>query len=360
MGLTMSKGVGKREGRQPGVLALVVTAGGLVLAPLACGKPAPTVEAGALLVRVTVPPGGAKPEQLHLWTYDEGGLIFGDVRIPASGSLPAAQSDGTLGTVLVQPGTIRGALRLHVRAIAGGVRVLDGMASATAAQLRSGNLALSLSVEVPEDADGDDVPDSIDDCVGQANPAQGGCAPEGDAGPGATGGAGGESPATGGAGANGSAGRAGTGGSGSGGNAGGAGGARTGGAGTGAATGGWNWNLGGAAGGWTWNTGGARTGGMGTGGMGTGGARTGGMGTGGGRTGGMGTGGAPKALGVTCGTMPECASGFCVDGVCCESSCTTECRNCATGRCLEVRRADDAPQCMGNMTCNNSAKCVGD
>lgn len=336
-------------------LGLVAVAGlgaALSVGPGACGSPSTTVEAGALLLRVTVPPGGGnKPEHLQLWTYDGGGLIFSAVRVPQSGTLPAPASDGSLGTILLQPGTIRGNLRLHVRAFTGGARILDGVADVTAAVLRDGKLDLALSAATPADADGDDVPDAIDDCPARANPTQGGC--EADAGvtidgAGVDGGAGaGAGGATGNAGSTGNGGSAGRPGSG-GASTGGAAGAGTGGVGTGGS-----------------GSGGVGTGGMGaggarTGGMGTGGARTGGMGTGGARTGGMGTGGAPKVLGVTCASMNECASGFCVDGVCCESTCATPCRTCATGRCLEIRRADDVPECTGAVTCNNSARCAAD
>jgi hypothetical protein len=332
---------------RPRSLAWIVLLGlglGLAIGPGACGTDPTVVEGGALLLRITVPPGGgSRPEHLQLWTYDDGGLIFDAVRVPQAGALPAAAADGTLGTVLVQPGPIRGNLRLHVRALAGGARILDGVAVATAAVMRVGKLDLALTAALPNDDDGDDVPDAIDDCPARANPVQGGCGVAGDAGTdgAATGGAAGTS-------AGGAGGGAGT--TGSGGSAGaGSGGANTGGMGTGGAR---VSDTGGSS------TGGMRTGGVGTGGMGSGGSRTGGSGSGGSRTGGMGTGGAPKVLGVTCANMSECASGFCVDGVCCESTCDTPCRTCALlGRCLEVRRADDVPQCAGAMTCNNAARC---
>ncbi len=48
-----------------------------------------------------------------------------------------------------------------------------------------------------------------------------------------------------------------------------------------------------------------------------------------------------KASGTTCGSGKECASGFCVDGVCCASTCTGQCESCneagTEGACVPVR-----------------------
>lgn len=157
-------------------------------------------------------------------------------------------------------------------------------------------------------------------------------APEGSGGGGpAVGGAGGSRPATGGAGGM----AAGTGG---------AAGASTGGT---PATGG------------TPGTGGTATGGTpGTGGV---------IGTGGApppATGGT-TGGQKSSNGTSCNTATECASGHCVDGVCCESDCTGACTSCAmpgsTGLCRPAAGGLPDPRgiCadMGAATCGTTGLC---
>ena len=65
-----------------------------------------------------------------------------------------------------------------------------------------------------------------------------------------------------------------------------------------------------------------------------------------------------KAQGELCGAGSECQSGFCVDGVCCATACTEACRTCATGTCIDVKRKEDAPECVAPMTCNATARCV--
>jgi hypothetical protein len=66
----------------------------------------------------------------------------------------------------------------------------------------------------------------------------------------------------------------------------------------------------------------------------------------------------PKAQGKPCGAADECTSGFCKDGICCNSACTDACNSCATGKCTEVKSAPDDPECIAPMTCNNKGKCV--
>ncbi len=60
-----------------------------------------------------------------------------------------------------------------------------------------------------------------------------------------------------------------------------------------------------------------------------------------------GDGGARKTNGTACGCDADCTSGFCVDGVCCNSACTETCKSCNTpsapGVCsfvAERRRAE--------------------
>ncbi|HEY8922952.1 MAG TPA: hypothetical protein VIU64_01155, partial [Polyangia bacterium] len=65
-----------------------------------------------------------------------------------------------------------------------------------------------------------------------------------------------------------------------------------------------------------------------------------------------------KANGQPCSGATQCVSGFCADGVCCNTACGDACQSCTTGTCLAVKRADDAPQCTGTKTCNPKGECV--
>ena len=68
----------------------------------------------------------------------------------------------------------------------------------------------------------------------------------------------------------------------------------------------------------------------------------------------------PAPLGTTCGADPECASGQCTDGVCCESECLGICRKCKpTGRCENLpagtEEAGDCPD--ASETCGPDGGC---
>ncbi|MCG5053594.1 MAG: hypothetical protein KA712_11590 [Myxococcales bacterium] len=78
-----------------------------------------------------------------------------------------------------------------------------------------------------------------------------------------------------------------------------------------------------------------------------------------------------KPLGGTCKNGGECASGQCVDEVCCESACTGTCQYCAfptsRGKCTEVPAGSDDPRdvckakdpntCKENGRCNGNGAC---
>ncbi|HRI70403.1 MAG TPA: hypothetical protein PK156_39495, partial [Polyangium sp.] len=72
-----------------------------------------------------------------------------------------------------------------------------------------------------------------------------------------------------------------------------------------------------------------------------------------------------KDNGQACVANTECLSAFCVDGVCCNSTCTTTCRACnitgSLGTCSNVPLGvDDSPTCVGASSCNGSGLCKKD
>ena len=74
---------------------------------------------------------------------------------------------------------------------------------------------------------------------------------------------------------------------------------------------------------------------------------------------------APTANGTACNTATECASGHCVDGVCCESDCSGACTSCGTASALGLCRPapaglpDPRGICtdMGAATCGTNGLC---
>ena len=72
-------------------------------------------------------------------------------------------------------------------------------------------------------------------------------------------------------------------------------------------------------------------------------------------------------MGAACTRATDCASGFCVDGFCCNSACGGTCENCglpnARGRCTAVGAGAVDPRgvCkdMGSTSCGNNGRCNG-
>jgi PA14 domain len=80
--------------------------------------------------------------------------------------------------------------------------------------------------------------------------------------------------------------------------------------------------------------------------------------------------GALLAIGATCAAAPDCDSGFCVDGVCCQDACAGLCVSCALpgkrGTCSPQAMASDPdndcedqgmPSCGQNGMCDGAGKC---
>jgi MYXO-CTERM domain-containing protein len=64
------------------------------------------------------------------------------------------------------------------------------------------------------------------------------------------------------------------------------------------------------------------------------------------------------AGGVACTAALDCQSRFCVDGVCCESSCEGSCLRCgASGKCEKVLAAADPGTCAGTLACDAQGAC---
>ncbi|MEZ4314092.1 MAG: hypothetical protein R3F14_39230, partial [Polyangiaceae bacterium] len=70
--------------------------------------------------------------------------------------------------------------------------------------------------------------------------------------------------------------------------------------------------------------------------------------------------------GTTCAQDTECSSGFCVDGVCCNTVCNALCQACtaakkgsgSNGTCGSIASgADPDDECVGSQTCNGSGGC---
>lgn len=69
------------------------------------------------------------------------------------------------------------------------------------------------------------------------------------------------------------------------------------------------------------------------------------------------------ANGSPCSSSGECMSGFCVDGVCCNTGCNGLCQTCSVagsvGTCSNIPSGQDpANECAGTQTCNGSGACA--
>ncbi|HEY5448391.1 MAG TPA: hypothetical protein VIQ54_06555 [Polyangia bacterium] len=75
----------------------------------------------------------------------------------------------------------------------------------------------------------------------------------------------------------------------------------------------------------------------------------------------------PRAIGQPCTVSADCASNFCVDGVCCAEACTGSCRSCSLpsslGRCtlMPAGSADPRVTCadQGASSCGTDGRCDG-
>jgi hypothetical protein len=64
------------------------------------------------------------------------------------------------------------------------------------------------------------------------------------------------------------------------------------------------------------------------------------------------------ARGQRCTEAVACASGFCVDGVCCDSACGGPCRRCGDGTCTAIVGAVDPRSCTDGRICDARGECL--
>ncbi|MFL5307602.1 MAG: hypothetical protein ACJ8F1_20450 [Polyangia bacterium] len=301
----------------------------LVTAAASCHGSTEAPEAGALLLRVSLAANAPMPDELRLWLFDANGALWTNARFPATGAL-VPESASMLGTILVQPGTTAGNLRLDVRGLRAGAIAEEALSTIAPAARAAGVFDVLLSAALPSDRDGDGVPDPIDDCPAVADPAQTGCA-------GGAGGSGGARSGSGGEPTGEAGGPGGTGGGGAAGGGPGGQGVGSGGSGFGGATGG---------------QAGASVGGSG--------GSAGAAGRAGATGGSSGHGGVSGSLpqGAACVFATQCRTGFCKDGACCNTACTDACNSCGTGTCTPITSGFDIPECLGLVSCNKRSKCV--
>ena len=283
-------------------MALVVA----VVAAAACRSSKLVPEAGAYLLEVGLVPGAQMPDEIRVFVYDKTGALWSDVRVPAQGPL-VPQSMTELGTILIQPGATVGDLRFDVRGLSSGALVDEGGLIIPAALATGGTFDVGLAADLPTDIDGDGVPDPLDDCPSVPDPKQTGCATDG----GVTDAAIGRRDAAVDASQDASPVR-------------------------------------------------PDAGRIDAGRMDAGRTDVTRMDAGRVDTSRMDAGRDVrlKAKGTVCDVAGECASGFCKDGVCCNSACTDACNSCTTGTCTAVKSGTDAPECIAPMSCNPKGKCV--
>jgi len=65
----------------------------------------------------------------------------------------------------------------------------------------------------------------------------------------------------------------------------------------------------------------------------------------------------PLCDGISCTMASQCATGFCKDGRCCDTACTSPCAECGSGTCKPVTNGYDEPECSGASSCDGAGQC---
>jgi hypothetical protein len=143
------------------IAAAVATAG--------CG-PTPA-RSTSLYLTVEIASGAAPPDELRISVYGDQGALFADGRLPSIGALQP-QSATTLGTVTIYLPATTGHARIDVRGLMGGLAHLEGATEADVLRDRQLPVTVTLQGAALPDADGDGVPDQIDNCPASSNAGQ--------------------------------------------------------------------------------------------------------------------------------------------------------------------------------------------
>ena len=113
----------------------------------------------------------AQPAFLRLWVYDRDGRVVDGRRLPEGGTVTLPD------TVVLYPPAKGGTLRMHVRGYRqNGSSAGEGTAEVTPLAGQQVNATVIVALQTLADRDGDGVPDVIDRCPDEVNPAQGPCA----------------------------------------------------------------------------------------------------------------------------------------------------------------------------------------
>jgi hypothetical protein len=148
--------------RRPFTAAAVLC---VLLAPLQC-KTAPTT----VLLEVRSGPGLPALDHIDLSIYDEEGVTpVNEKRIPETGKPKLPDS------VVLYPDRSSGVLRLLARGMKGGAVAGEGVTRVTLVSKAQTRAVVVINPETLADSDGDEVPDSIDNCPKIPNPSQGPC-----------------------------------------------------------------------------------------------------------------------------------------------------------------------------------------
>jgi hypothetical protein len=126
---------------------------------LGCSSGVPT----SLLLTITAE--APAPDAVQVRTFDNGGRAQEFATFPVT-----ASAGGSLGTVVIYAGG--GALRVQAQGLRQGAVISEGTARVELAAGRQTAAMLALLGTPPADADGDGVPNDIDNCPGAANPGQ--------------------------------------------------------------------------------------------------------------------------------------------------------------------------------------------